>query len=115
MGDKLTEDTQGYDANDANVQGLESNEQNNQRQSEDVEAQQKQQKQLYDQWMAMNGTVPGMSNGAYGFDGVNGGFPNMGINGSTDFSQMMHFMPNGMQNGHMGAFPNMMCKLYTQL
>ena len=113
MGDKVAEDTEGYDANGANVQGVKSNEQNHQQPSEDIEGQQKQQKQLYDQWIAMNGSVPGMNNGVYGFDGVNSGFPNMGLNGSADFNQMMQFMPNGMQNGSMGAFPNMMCKLCT--
>ena len=61
----------------------------------------------------MNGSVPGMNNGAYGFDGVNGGFPNMGMNSSTDFSQMMPFMANGMPQNPVGVFPNMMCESYT--
>ena len=87
-----------------------SHEQDNQQQPEDADEQQKQQKQLYDQWVAMNGSVMGMNNGALGFDGMNGGFPNMGLNSPADFSQMMNFMPNGMQNNLMGAFPNMMCE-----
>ena len=46
--------------------------------------------------------------GAFGLEGMNGVFPNMGLNGATDFSQMMQFMPNAMPNAMMGAFPNMM-------
>ena len=46
-------------------------------------------------------------NGGFGFDAMNG-FQNMGFNGSEDFSQMMQFMPNGLQGNPMGAFPNMM-------
>ena len=63
--------------------------------------------------MAMNGSVTGMNNGTYGFDGVNGGFPGMGMNSSTDFGQMMPFMPNGMPHNPMGVFPNMMRESYT--
>ncbi len=48
-----------------------------------------------------------MNNGVFGFDGTNGGFPNMGLNGMGDFSQMMQLMPNGMPNPMMGSFPNM--------
>ena len=48
-----------------------------------------------------------MANNSFGFDGTNG-FPNMGFNGTPDFTQMMQFMPNGMANSAMGAFPNMM-------
>ena len=58
----------------------------------------------------MNGSVMGMNNGALGFDGMNGGFPNIALGSPADFSQMMQFMPNGMQNSLMGAFPNMMCE-----
>ena len=63
----------------------------------------------------MNGSVSGMGNGTYGFDGMNGGFPNMGLNTPADFSQMMQLMPNGIQNNLMGAFPNMMGKLRTSV
>ena len=49
-----------------------------------------------------------MNIGGFGFDGTNGGFPNLGFNGVGDFSQMMQFMPNGMPNPMMNAFPNMM-------
>lgn len=65
----------------------------------------------HEQWGANN--VPGtvMSNGSFGFDGsTNGGFPNMGFNGAGDFSQMMQFMPNGMQASSLGALPNIMGK-----
>ena len=48
-----------------------------------------------------------MSNGTFGFDGMSGGFSNMHFNPATDFSQMIQFMPNGMPNSLMGAFPNM--------
>lgn len=64
-----------------------------------------------EQWAATNGFAQGMNNGALGFDGTNGGFPNMsnmGMTGMGDFSQMMQFMPNGMPNPMMGSFPNMM-------
>lgn len=50
-----------------------------------------------------------MNNSSFGLDGTNG-IPNMGLNGMGDFSQMMQFMPNGMPNPMMGAFPNMMGK-----
>ena len=60
------------------------------------------------QLAANNGFEQGMNSGALGFDGANSGFPNMGLNGMGDFSQMMPFMPNGMPNNMMGAFPNMM-------
>lgn len=82
-----------------------------QQQSAELDDQQKQQKQLYDQWAAVNGSAMGMNNGGLGFDGMNGGFPNMGFNSPADFNQMMQFMPTGMQNNLMGAFPNMMCEL----
>jgi len=62
------------------------------------------------QWANMNGMGQGMNNASFGFDGTHG-FPNMGLNGMGDFSQMMQFMPNGMPNPTMGAFPNMMGKL----
>ena len=110
-GDQLQDS--GEDAVDREgVQQQDSTEQGNQQQSENNDEQQKQQKQLYDQWMAMNGSIPGMSTGALGFDGSNGGFPGMGFNTAADFSQMMQFMPTGMQNNLMGTFPNMMCKSY---
>ena len=110
MGDKEVLSTEEGASNGDNVQEQGSHEQDRQQQSGDADDQQKQQKQLYDQWVAMNGSVIGMNNGALGFDGMNGGFPNMGLNTPADFSQMMHFMPNGMQNNLMGTFPNMMCE-----
>ena len=48
-----------------------------------------------------------MANGGFELDGMNG-FSNMGFDGSGDFSQMMQFMPNGMQPNAMGGLPNMM-------
>lgn len=64
-----------------------------------------------EQWGATNGHGPLMSNGSFGFDGTNAGFPpNMGFNGTGDFGQMMQFMPSSMQANSMGAFPNMMGK-----
>ncbi|KAL9613320.1 MAG: hypothetical protein Q9167_002142 [Letrouitia subvulpina] len=54
---------------------------------------------MMNQWAAANGVGQGM-----GFDGLNGGFPNMGFNGTPDMSQMMQFIPNNA----MTAFPNMM-------
>ena len=60
------------------------------------------------QWAANAGLAQGMSNGVFGFDGTNVGFPNMGMNGMGDFSQMMQMMPNGMPNNMMGSFPNAM-------
>ena len=57
-----------------------------------------------EQWAQSN--VQGTNISGFGFDGTNGGFPNMGFNGMGDFSQMMQFMPNGMPNPMMGAFPN---------
>lgn len=110
MGDKELPSTEEGASNGDNVKEQGSHEQDNQQQSEDADDLQKQQKQLYDQWVAMNGSVVGMNNGALGFDGMNGGFPNMGLNSPTDFSQMMQLMPNGMQNNLTGAFPNMMCE-----
>ena len=58
-----------------------------------------------EQWS--QNSVQGMNIGGFGFDGTNGGF-SMGFNGMGDFSQMMQFMPNGMPNPMMGAFPNVM-------
>lgn len=55
-----------------------------------------------------------MNNGSFGFDATNGGFPNMGLNGMGDFSQMMQFLPNGMPNNMMNSFPNMMGKHQSQ-
>ena len=110
MGVKEVPNPEEAASNGDNVKEQGSHEQDNQQQSEDADDQQKQQKQLYDQWVAMNGSIMGMNNGALGFDGMNGGFPSMGLNPPADFSQMMHFMPNGMQNNLMGAFPNMMCE-----
>ena len=69
---------------------------------------------LSDQWPPVSGVGPGMKNNSYGFDGTNG-FPNMGFNGAPDFSQMIQFMPNGMPNNAMGAFPNMMGKHFWDL
>ena len=60
------------------------------------------------QWAANAGLAQGMPNGAFGFDGTNGGFPNMGMNGMGDFSQMMQMMPGGMPNNMMGSFPGAM-------
>ena len=48
-----------------------------------------------------------IGNGGFGYDGMNGGFPNMGLNASGDFSQIMQMMPNGMQVGAMGSLPSM--------
>ena len=110
MGDKEVPSTEEGASNGDNIQEQGPHEQDSQQQSGDAVDQQKQQKQLYDQWVAMNGSVVGMNNGALGFDGMNGGFPNMGLNTPAEFSQMMQFMPNGMQNNLMGAFPNMMCE-----
>ena len=59
-----------------------------------------------EQWAQSN--VQGMNIGGFGFDGTSGGFPNIGFNGVGDFNQMMQFMPNGMPNPMLGAFPNMM-------
>ncbi|KAK4692645.1 hypothetical protein P7C71_g4597, partial [Lecanoromycetidae sp. Uapishka_2] len=59
------------------------------------------------QWANTNGMGQGMNTAGFGLDGANG-FPNMGVNGMGEFSQMMQFMPNGMPNPIMGAFPNMM-------
>lgn len=57
---------------------------------------------------ANNELAQGMNNDAFGFDGTNGNFPNMGLNGVGDFNQMMPMMQNGMMNNMMGSFPNMM-------
>jgi len=62
-----------------------------------------------EQWPPANGIGMGMNNNSFGFDGATG-FANMGFNGAPDFSQMMQYMPNGMLNNGMGAFPNMMGK-----
>ena len=65
------------------------------------------------QWAAMNGPAQqGMNNGGFGFDGINGGLPNMGFGNVAEINQMMQFMPNAMQNNMMGMFPNMMCKSF---
>lgn len=58
---------------------------------------------------SVSGAGQVMLNNGFGFDAMTG-FQNMGFNGSEDFSQMMHFMPNGLQGNPMGAFPNMMGK-----
>ena len=65
-----------------------------------------------EQWAQSN--VQGTNISGFGFDGTNGGFPNMGFNGMGDFSQMMQFMPNGMPNPMMGAFPNIMGEQTSQ-
>lgn len=62
------------------------------------------------QWHANNGFDQGINNGAFGFDGSTGAFPNIGLNGMVDYSQMMHLMPNGIPNTLMGSFPNMIGK-----
>ena len=59
-------------------------------------------------WPLNGGLGQGMMGGTFGLEGMNGVFPNMGLAGATDFSQMMQFMPNAMPNAMMGAFPNMM-------
>ena len=59
------------------------------------------------QWPTVNGIGHGTNINSFGFDGTTG-FPNMGFNGAPDFSQMLQFMPNGMQHSAMGVFPNMM-------
>ena len=46
----------------------------------------------------------GQGMNGFGFEGMSGGFPNMGFNNPADFNQMMQFMPNGA----IGSFPNMM-------
>lgn len=53
------------------------------------------------QWAANGVAGLAMPNGALGMSGMNGALP-------IDYSQMMQFMPNGMPNNMMGAFPNMM-------
>jgi len=55
-----------------------------------------------------NGLGMGVNGAGVGFDGMNGAFPNMGMNGMGDFNQMMQFMPNGMPNNMMGMVPTMM-------
>ena len=62
------------------------------------------------QWTVNNGFDQSVNNGTFGFDGAVGGFPNMGMHGMGDFSQMMPMAPNGMPNAMMGSFPNMMGK-----
>lgn len=80
-----------------------------QEKTEDNEKQKEMQQQSVgqnEQWAQNN--MQGMNIGGFGFDGTSGGFPSMGFNGVGDFNQMMQFMPNGMPNPMMGAFPNMM-------
>ena len=69
------------------------------------------------QWSQENSAGPMFGKNGAGFDGVNGGFTNMGMtnninnlgfNGVGDFNQMMQLMPNGMPNNMMGGFPNVM-------
>lgn len=60
------------------------------------------------QWGMQNGGGSLINNGGFGFDTTSGGFPNLGFNATGDFSQMMQFMPNGLQTNNMGTFPNMM-------
>ena len=61
------------------------------------------------QWPNIIGTGQNIHNGTVGFDGMNGGFPNMGgFPGVGDFGQMMQLMPNAMPNAMIGAFPNLM-------
>ena len=71
-----------------------------------MEQQQQQSMGQNEQWAQNN--MQGTNIGGFGFDGTNGGFPNMGFNGIGDFNSMMSFLPNGMPNPMIGAFPNMM-------
>ena len=80
-----------------------------QEKTDDHEKEMEQQQQSMgqnEQWAQNN--VQGTNLGGFGFDGTTGGFPSMGFNGMGDFNTMMQFMPNGMPNPIMGAFPNMM-------
>lgn len=56
---------------------------------------------------SVSGAGQAMISNGFAFDAMTG-FQNMGFNGSEDFSQMMQFMPNGLQGNPMAAFPNMM-------
>lgn len=60
----------------------------------------------------VNGAGQAMISNGFGFDAMTG-FQNLAFNGSEDFSQMMHFMPNGLQGNPMAAFPNMMGTFLT--
>ena len=62
------------------------------------------------QWESNGDIGQGGPNGNFPFGAMSGGFPNIGINGTPDFNQMMPFMANGMPNNLMGTFPNMMSK-----
>ncbi|MCJ1283633.1 hypothetical protein MMC26_002964 [Xylographa opegraphella] len=53
------------------------------------------------QWPVNGVTGLAMSNGTPNMNGLNGVLP-------MDFSQMMQYMPNGMSNGMINAFPNML-------
>lgn len=48
-----------------------------------------------------------------GPNGTNMMAPNMPTNGMMDVNQMMQYMPNGMPNGMMSTFPNMIGKLQS--
>ena len=52
------------------------------------------------QWPANGATGLAMSNGITNINGMNGVLP-------MDFTQMMQYMPNGIPNNMMSAFPNM--------
>jgi len=82
--------------------------------AQDKSDQRDQQSEQQGNMMGQSGPGQGM-NAGFGFDGSIGGFPNMGMNGMGDFSQMMQFMPNGMQNNMMGSFPNMMGKHFRKI
>ncbi len=82
-------------------------------QSEQVQERQEQTQNQHpapgEQWPLGSGIGLSVNSNSFGFDGTTG-FANMGFNAAPDFSQMMQFMPNGMPNNAMGAFPNMMGK-----
>lgn len=59
-------------------------------------------------WGANTGPGALLSNNGIGLEGMTTGFPSMDFARTGDFSQMMQFMPNGMQSTGMGSFPNMM-------
>jgi hypothetical protein len=59
-------------------------------------------------WGLNTGAGSLVNNSGTVLDGMNAGFPTMDFSGTSEFGQMMQFMPNGMQAGGMAAFPNMM-------
>lgn len=64
-------------------------------------------------WGATPGAGSLLNNNGIGLDGMNAGFPNMDFSRTGDFGQMMQFLPNGMQAGGIGTFPNMMSEYPT--